>query len=203
MPGDQVIGPKGVRLDLSGCTVKYPSKFKDPKTGSAKAKIPLKEAVAWIASIQYPDDNPTDAKKRVRERIRYAAEEKGEVEVKAEMLISKNFFSWAINKWPKLAHIEGLPRIVGIEAPSKRLKLSGKRPMRLVMPRDRAAFEKAYSKCESERQRLEVEVSALEGRVAKLEKEVHRWREADKKMRQKRSVAGKDGGRGNVALDWD
>lgn len=160
--------------------------------------ISTRQAVELIAAAIYPDDKPIAARKRVRERIRYARE-KGEVP-RSDSLIAPDFFRWALNyeDWRALALVEGLPRSAIIAVMSGSLPALTGKAYGVAIPGDPQKLRDEYTRVEVERMKLVEENNELKKRISELESEVSHWQEKDRAMREKRSQAGKKGGRGNT-----
>lgn len=159
--------------------------------------ITTRQAVELIAEVVYPGDNQTAARKRVRERIRYAREQ-GEVPL-SDSINAPDFFRWALGceAWRALASVDGLPRsaIIGVMSGSL-AALTGK-AYGVAIPGDPQKLRDEYTRVEVERMKLVEENDELKKRISALESEVAHWQEKDRAMREKRSQAGKKGGRGN------
>lgn len=159
--------------------------------------ISTRQAVELIAEAIYPGDEPIAARKRVRERIRYARE-KGKVPL-SDSINAPDFFRWALDceDWRALAAVEGLPRsvIIGVACGSI-CAMTGK-AYGTVIPGDPQKLRDEYCRCETERMKLVEENDEFKKRISALESEVAHWQEKDRAMREKRSQAGKKGGRGN------
>jgi len=79
--------------------------------------VKLSDAIAFVASVVYPRDPPREAKKRIRESIRYAVQGKSELTLLSPKTVkAEELFTWAVGKWPRLRSVSGLPltpRIIG------------------------------------------------------------------------------------------
>ena len=164
-------------------------------TPSKKEKIFLSEAISIIARIAYPLKDPTLAKKRIRERIRYAREV-GKLPL-GDPLDCGTFFLWAIGKWKQLASVPGL-RIAAVQGSGlgklPALKSSGFGVVGYTDPTDLAA---AFVKCETERHALQEENETLKAEVERLEIDSQARSLRDDQIRRIRRAAGRKGGRGN------
>jgi hypothetical protein len=165
-----------------------------------RGNITTRQAVELIADAVYPEANQIEARKRVRERIRYARKI-GKLSP-ADSFSAPDFFRWALDEnpdWAPLASVQGLPRsaiVVGMTAVCS-MAMGGK-AYAVGIPGDPVKLREEFSRIEVERQKLEEEVAAQQKRIVELEAEVAKWREQDRQMRAKRSAAGKRGGRGNT-----
>jgi hypothetical protein len=160
--------------------------------------IAVRDAISFVAKVAYPEDRAQVlAKKKVRERIRYASEKRGTVEC-ASTVNPGEFFAWAVDQWPQLATVEDLPRDITVHLHAAGLAFTTFRPTILQIPPDAAALKDAYIECETKRQDLEAEVADLNARNSRLEEELKQIGQRQGKLRKQLSDAGKKGGRGNV-----
>lgn len=159
--------------------------------------ISTRQAVELIAEVVYPDDDSLAARKRVRERIRYAREQ-GEVPL-SDSINAPDFFRWALGlgAWRALASVEGLPRSAIIGVMNATLAAVTGKGYGVAIPGDPQKLQDEYVRVEVERMKLVEENDELKMRISVLEAEVAGWQEKDRAMREKRSQAGKKGGRGN------
>lgn len=162
--------------------------------------ITTRQAVELISAAVYPHDNQIEARKRVRERIRYVRK-LGKLTL-SDSFSAPDFFRWALDgnpDWAPLASVRGLPRAAivanaqGVFACTASVKIDA-----LVIPGDPNKLREEFGRIEIERQKLAEEVAECRKRISELEAEVAEWREKDRQMRAKRSEAGKRGGRGNI-----
>jgi hypothetical protein len=155
--------------------------------------ITTRQAVELIADVVYPDANQIEARKRVRERIRYARKI-GKL-TPADSFSAPDFFRWALDEnpdWAPLASVQGLPRsaIVVSMTGVCSISMSGK-AYAVGIPGDPVKLREEFSRVEVERQKLTEKVAEQEKRIAELEAEVADWRERDRQLRAQRSNAGK------------
>jgi hypothetical protein len=138
--------------------------------------------------------NQLEARKRVRERIRYARKI-GKLSP-AESVSAPEFFRWALDAnpdWANLAQVQGLPRALVMIAMSGHVNISVMGSAALVVtPGDPEKLREEFSRVEVERQKLTEKVAEQEKRIAELEAEVAYWRERDRRYREQRSKAGKN-----------
>lgn len=165
-----------------------------------QGNITTRQAVELIAAAVYPGANETEARKRVRERIRHARK-LGKLS-QADPFSAPDFFRWAIDEnpdWAALTTMKGLPRsaIVASMTGVCSLAMTGN-AYAVAIPGDPEKLREEFSRVEVERQKLTEKVAEQEKRIAELEAEIADWRERDRQMRAKRSAAGKRGGRGNT-----
>lgn len=159
--------------------------------------ISTSQAVELIAAVVYPDDDPIAACKRVRARIRYARE-KGALPL-SDSINAPDFFRWALDckDWRALASVEGLPLSGTVGVACLSLGVMTCKAYGTAIPGDPQKLRDEYCRCETERIKLVEENDELKKRISALESEVADWQERDRTMREKRSQAGKKGGRGN------
>ncbi len=161
--------------------------------------ITTQQAVELIAAVVYEHEEKDQARKRARERIRYARK-LGKLSL-SDSLPASDFFRWAIDEnsdWLALASIPSLPLSAKLVSAAGAVVVSASgEAYAAVIPGDPNKLREEFSRIEVERQKLTEEVAELRKRIAKLEAEIAEWREQDWQMREKRRQAGKLGGRGN------
>lgn len=162
--------------------------------------VTTRQAVELIAAVVYPHEEQLDARKRVRERIRYARK-LGKISL-SDSLPASDFFRWALDEnsdWLSLASVPGLPRSGKVVFATGSIVVSAScQAHATVIPGDPTKLREEFSRIEVERQKLTEEVAELRKQIAELAAEVAEWRERDRQMRAKLSEAGKRGGRGNT-----
>jgi hypothetical protein len=161
--------------------------------------ITTRQAVELIAAVVSPNTNQTEARKRVRERIRYGRK-KGKLS-QSDSFSAPNFFRWALDEnpdWAALASVPGLPQsaIFG-NIQDARLPTVTCTAGAVAPPADPMKLREEFIRAEVDRQKLVEEVADKNKQLAELATENAEWRERDRQMRAKRSAAGKRGGRGN------
>lgn len=162
-------------------------------------KITTSQAVKFIATVVYPNDDQVAGRKRVREKIRYARQKK--ILPAADTFEPDNFFRWAIDANPDWADalvlVKGMPRAAimmgGVSESRSESYLEAPPPI----PSDPERLRDVYLQAETERMILLKENATLKQQLAECEAELNDWREKDRKHRAKLSEAGKKGGRGN------
>ena len=158
--------------------------------------ISIKDAIKFVALVVYPDDSPRDSKKRVRARIRYA-QEKSQLTM-GEKFEADKFFGWAVGKWTELLQVQGLPRsptVLKVNSISVGSSISS--PSIITTPTDRRSLEVAYVTSERERQQLASKVKEMSAQLEACMSELQNFKDSDAMMREKKSIAGKKGGRGH------
>lgn len=162
--------------------------------------ITTRQAVELIAAVAYPNEEQLDARKRVRERIRYAR--KLCKLSSSDPFPASDFFRWALDEnsdWLPLASMPGLPRSARLVCEAGAFAVSAScKAYATAIPGDPTKLREEFSRIEVERQKLMEEVAEQKKRIAELVTEIAEWRERDRQMREKRSEAGKRGGRGNT-----
>lgn len=165
-----------------------------------ESNINKEQAISWIAGVVYPDDRSSAAKKRVRERLRYA-EQNNELKTtyrEGVAIIEKNsFVQWARQKWPEVRSAQGLPNLVIEVHCESRLKISDT-VAPIVLPSDYDELRDAYLQSQQAVHKLNQENSRLRSELSDCQQEVTKWRSKDDQTRQRNSDAGKKGGRGNT-----
>lgn len=164
-------------------------------------QVSLDEAIQWIAEHVYPDEQPINAKKRVRARVRYASRIRQIKLLKKgskEFLETESFLAWATTKWPVIHSIAGIPHKLQPATGTITLASPTCRAVGFAVPNDPDELKAAYIRAETERHRLEVENADLRSKIAELEVAITSRREKDAATRQKKSDAGKQGGRGRT-----
>ena len=161
--------------------------------------ITTRQAVELIAAAVYPNANQTEARKRVRERIRYGR--KNRKLSQSDLFSAPDFFRWALDEnpdWAALASVQGLPQsaIFG-NIQDARLAAVTCKAYAIAPPDDPVKLREEFIRAEVDRQKLVGEVADKNKQLAELATENAEWRERDRQMRAKRSAAGKRGGRGN------
>ncbi len=157
-------------------------------------RLSLRKAIEFIASVVYPNDDKTDARKRVRERIRYW-ENKRQV-VSGRNVKADDFFRWAADQWPELLEVNGLPRSAKTEwvVGSVDAVMSIESVVIPVsVPGSRKDLVDAYVASETERQLLDSEVKKLKAKLEKCEKKLRELIQRNEEIRLKKSEAGKKG----------
>jgi hypothetical protein len=159
-----------------------------------QGNITTHQAVELIAAAVYPGTNAVVARKRVRERIRYARK-LGKISA-ARSFPAPDFFRWAIDEnqdWAALTTIKGLPRsAILVAMPGFHSISTFGKAYAVVIPADPARLKEEFSRVEVERQMLTEKVAEQEKRIVELEAEVAGWRERDRQYREQRSKAGKN-----------
>lgn len=161
--------------------------------------ITTRQAVELIAAAVYPNANQTEARKRVRERIRYGRK-KGKLS-QSDSFSAPDFFRWALDEnpdWAALASVPGLPQsaIFGNIQDAGLAAVTCK-AYAIAPPDDPVKLREEFIRAEVDRQKLVEEVAHQDKQLVELSTEVAEWRERDRQIRTKRSAAGKRGGRGN------
>jgi hypothetical protein len=168
-----------------------------PKYPFVRRSITRRQAVEFIAPVVYPKLVLAGAKKRVRERIRYATK-KGLVD-RSDPVDAQRFFTWATGTWPELRKVEGLPyqsREI-LMSGTARMKISGLAHLSTA-PSDPNEVRELYWKEEQRRMQLEEENRGLADRLAQCERECAEWRRKDRERRETGRATGKLGGRGRT-----
>lgn len=162
--------------------------------------ITKRQAAELVAAVVYPADDPLDARKRIRERIRYARKI-GKLS-QTDSFPASDFFRWALDScpdWAALAAVPGLPRSTKIVGMSGTCTISMScKAYGTAVPSDPVKLREEFCRIDVERQKLAEEVAECRIRISELEAEVGEWREKDRTMRVKNSHSGKQGGRGNT-----
>ena len=153
-------------------------------------RITQKEAVEFIRSIEYPDEDCKIAGNKIRDRIN-TARKNGLLKTMANDPISyptNEFFYWARTKWPTLAKVEGIPvRVIygGGAATAASATVSG---TGYLIPQDREMLAQAYRDVQDENVQLKIIISSLQQRNKTLEeenKELCKWRDNELERRKK------------------
>ena len=128
--------------------------------------VKLSDAIAFVASVVYPRDPPREAKKRIRESIRYAVQGKSELTLLSPKTVkAEELFTWAVGKWPRLRSVSGIPRppVTGkVELVASSVELSS---FGAVLPADTEELKRRYVEC----QRLADENIDLKRRIQIME----------------------------------
>lgn len=151
------------------------------------------DAVAWVAKQVYPGDTNTEARKKVRERMRYH-NLGGRVELNAPA-----YFSWTIQQWPQLANIPGIPRATGASDVNISLPALSCSAHVIDTPLDRQELERRHLVCESERWQLQQRVAELEAENAGLREKLQNFLDKEARIREQTSR----GGRKGAAARWN
>ncbi len=158
-------------------------------------RIKLSDAIDFIAKVAYPELDWRAARKRVRERVRYAVDK--EQVAKGLTIDAESFFAWAIGKWPPLRRVSGIPLtpVIGkaklVAASIAKLSAFG-----VVLPGDLEELKQRYVDCETRCRKLAHENADLKKRVQIMGAELTEWRAQDAERRQTGSEYGREGGRG-------
>lgn len=161
-------------------------------------QIEISAAVHFLAAVVYADEEPTLARKRVRQRIRDGIKA-GALRVpnkrKSNALDAADFFDWAKTKkgWSLICEIDGLPSnpISGQAAlVSKEATVKG---AGVVIPSDYEELRTLYRTAESKLQRVQQELADCRVALAACTEELELRRLQENETRRKKSEAGRRG----------
>lgn len=162
-----------------------------PPSGATPTALPVKTIVWRLAGALYPARSPVDARKLIRERIRYARNT-GALP-KSDPVDTECFVTWVRERVPEWDY-EKIRQALPL--PAYRAEFAGAAKSRsnatgtfLMIPTDRETLAKLYA--ESCR-----EIESLQRRLSDLEAECERAAA----RREKGRNAGRRGGRGNIAF---
>jgi hypothetical protein len=142
------------------------------------------QAVEFVASVAYPNEKRTVAKKRVRSAIRYAIATR---KLSAQKpYVAGDFFSWAVTKWPEVRAVEGLPLNYTIRPATAQYTVAMHPAAMYSTPSDPEELRRVYTRTEVDRQRLEKENEALR-------RECGEWRLKEQTRRDNSRAAGRLG----------
>ncbi len=155
------------------------------------------QAVEVIAAAVYPDEDQRGARKRVRERLRFARRQgkiSGAAPHQAGLFFSQVMEIWS--DWAALSSVKGLPldavvRVTGVAATTSLGQVRV-----LTPPANPDELLKEFYRLDGECEGLRQEIAALKARLEEAESELNARRQRESDLSQKRSAAGKRGGRG-------
>lgn len=162
--------------------------------------LSIREAVEFVAEVLYPRENKRDARKRVREQIRYR-QRSGELP-QSQPLVAMDFFTAALDlfpKWAPLRSIQGLPLTTVVSAEGMALKIELGQARVIVGLPPGADLQREYDRIFEELQDCKEEILVLKEKLANAERQLEERRNKDLEISRQRSMAGKSGGRPKIS----
>ncbi len=167
------------------------------KYESNSLSITERQAVEVIAAAVYSDEDQRGARKRVRERLRFARRQ-GKISGAAPHQAGLFFFQ-VMELWPDwaaLRSVDGLPLDAVVYVTGVASGTSVGQVRVLTPPANPDELLKEFYRLDGECEGLRQEVAALKARLEEAESELNARRQRESDLSQKLSAAGKRGGRG-------
>ena len=156
------------------------------------ARLSFGDLIPFVADFVYQDEAKKTRRNKVRNRVSYAKKKGALPEGKS--IDADVFFGWAIEKYPQLREIRGLPikRVVVVEETGT-IQFRGHRPLVSVTYSDVKTLQSQLIKYQTKCSELEDEVHRLKGQLAKWSREFPKYQAYVERQKQ----YGTEGGRGN------